>query len=115
MRSLEARDGAAGISWPPNSPVGSILETRQSSDVDAFCMSDAEDPCGRKVQIGVKHPDLSVAQGSQTGPRFPKMGPPLEDMVMNHLTNVLRPTALAPTPKRWRFERRRAPGPDTSG
>jgi hypothetical protein len=72
--------------------------------------------------MGVKHPDLSVAQGSQTGPRFPKTGPPLEDMVMNHLTHVLRPTALAPTPKRWRFpgkrwrfERRWAPGPDTSG
>jgi len=31
-----------------------------------------------------------VAENSQTGPRFPETGPPLEDMVMNHLAHTLR-------------------------
>ena len=31
-----------------------------------------------------------VAKGSQTGPRCPETGPPLEDMVMNHLAHILR-------------------------
>ena len=31
-----------------------------------------------------------VAQGSQTGPRFPETYPRLEDMVMNHLAHILR-------------------------
>jgi len=31
-----------------------------------------------------------VAKNSQTGPRFPETGPPLEDMVVNHLAHILR-------------------------
>jgi len=31
-----------------------------------------------------------VAKNSQTGPRLPETGPPLEDMVMNRLAHILR-------------------------